>query len=76
MSCSGACNQGRSCSCAKVCESAATEGGNVWFTDIEPAPVGTWKAVGLYCLLALFSIASIVITAGACGWIYQTFIGG
>jgi len=72
--CTQMCNQGRDCTCVThQCQSAAPEGGNVWFSEPEEVPLTTLESVLIYTSITIGSIAIIAILAWATGWIYQTF---
>lgn len=81
------CSQGRNCTCVNTaCHEPGAqpidlhpEAGNVWFVGAEPdddvPPLTPFEQIGLNALIALVCIVSLAILAGACGWVYQTFIG-
>lgn len=65
--CTQMCNQGRNCTCAiPQCQSAAPEGGNVWFVGPEPIETNVFQSIALYLLLIVLSLISFgLLAAGA-----------
>ena len=69
--CTQVCNQGRDCTCVKQCQSAAPEGGNVWFVGTEP--LTPWESITFYLARAVLALISIGILIVTVRFIYQFF---
>lgn len=56
--------------------SISPEAGNVWFVGAEPdesVPVTPFEAIFFYLCIAIGAVSSLVVIAGAAGWIYERF---
>lgn len=74
--CTQVCNQGRDCTCVvQQCQSAAPEGGNVWFVGPEPEDVkfNVFQSIAIYCVIATLSVISLCLMAAGAGFFYQRF---
>lgn len=76
MSCTNKCNQGRTCTCDDLPSDQSiihAEAGNVWFEGAEPDDPMTLKTISYYACIVAGAVATIIILAGAAGWVYETF---
>lgn len=72
--CTQVCNQGRDCTCVvQQCQSAAPEGGNVWFVGPEPVELNVFQSIALYLLLIVLSLISIGLLAAGGSYFYNHF---
>lgn len=75
--CTYECNQGHDCparanqpphDATQDAHGCAAEGGNVWFAEPEPIPLGAWESAGAYALMALFAALNFAVIAGVIGY--------
>jgi len=73
--CTQVCNQGRDCTCViQQCQSAAPEGGNVWFVGPEPVELNVFQSIAIYLLLLVLSLISFgLLVMGSRYFCFQFF---